>query len=104
VGNLDRLGHGLGVVDLPQVEGEPLADPAGQDDIVVALLGPGGERLPQPPEQVHGPVDVAAVRRVGRGQQAELAAGHAGRLLRLGHPLPQGEGLVVVPVRLGRRA
>ena len=63
-----------------------------------------GEGLPKPPEKVHGPVDVAAVRRVGRGQQAELAAGHAGRLLRLGHPLPQGERLIVVPVRLGRRA
>ena len=103
-GDLDGLGGGLDVVGRPQVEGEPLTDPAGQVHFLVPLVGPGGEGLPQPPEQVHGPVDVAAVRRVGRGQQAELAARHPGRLLRLGHPLPQGERLVVVPVRLGRRA
>ncbi len=104
-GDLGGLGGGLGIVDQHEVEGEALADPAGQLDVYRgALLGLGGDELPQPPEQVHGALHVAAVRRVGRGQQAQLAAGHARRLLRLGHPLPQGERLVVVAVRLGRGA
>ena len=104
--DLDGFGGGLGIVDEHQVEGQPLADPGGQLDVDrrTALFGLGGQDLPQPPEQVHGAVHVPAVRRGGRGHQAELAAGHARRLLRVGHPFPQGERLVVVAVRLGRGA
>ncbi len=104
--DLGGLGGGLGIIDEHQVEGQPLADPAGQLDVDrrTALFGLGGEELSQPPEQVHGAVHVPAVRRAGRGHQAELAAGHTRRLLRVGHSLPQGQRLIVVAVRLGRRA
>ena len=55
-------------------------------------------------QQVDRALHVATVGRVGRRPQAELGAGHARHLVRLGHPVPQSQRLVVVAVRLGRRA
>ena len=105
-GHLDRLGVGLGIFEQQQVERQPLADPAGQHDVArPAVPGCAGiEQVPQPAQQMDRALHVAAVGRVGRGPQAELGAGHARHLVRLGHPVPQGQRLVVVAVRLSRRA
>ena len=71
------------------------------------LRSTGSESAAQVAEQaaqlVRGPAQVAGV---GRGQgrpQGQVAALDAAELLRLADPLPQRQGQVVVPVRLGRR-
>ena len=97
-----RLGPRVRRRALQHVERQPLADPAAQ--LGVGVAGRPGQRLADPPQQVHRPGHVArGASRGGRGQ-AEPAAAHPGDHGRVVHPVPQRQRLVVVAVRLGRGA
>ncbi len=62
-----------------------------------------GEHAADPAQLVHGAGNVAALGGVGRGLEREPDPVHPAQLLRLVHPVPQRQCLIVVPVRLSRR-
>ena len=107
-GYRERLGEPVPVLALQHEVRQPLPDAAEQAGVVVddgtGQHGLAGEQGADPPQQVHRARHVAARRRGERGPQAQLAAAHRGQQLRVWHPVPERERLVVVLVRLGGRA
>jgi len=93
----DGFGGGLGVVGRPQVEGRDAHDPAGQVPSCAYCRLARACRAAR--SRCNGQVDVAAVRRVGSRTDRPSLAAACRPSARIGHPLPQGERLVVVPVR-----
>ncbi len=71
--------------------------PAGQHRVAVLT-----EEAADAVQLLHGPGDLAAGRGTVRGAEGQVVPVLPGELLRLADPLPQRQGGVVVPVRLGR--
>ena len=92
-----RQRRGL-LVELQQEVGQPLVGAAEQDQVRA-----GAQVAQQPAQLVHGPADVAGVGGRHRRAQREIAPLDAAQADRVSDALPQRQGQVIVPVRLGRR-